>query len=106
MSKVNKSTLKKLFGEIPFSAELYWAIKQRSNPVFSRYSLQHLNEHLPEICEVFSQHKQPEKKGVQIFTLGVMHLWMDIVTLISLALSSRGFAVTMGYYPYMDWFTD
>jgi hypothetical protein len=47
MNFSGKEALKELLGEIPLTAELYWLVRQRNQPV-SRFSLKHLQENLPD----------------------------------------------------------
>lgn len=51
MRVAGKEAVKTLLGEIPFTAELYWLLRQRGKPIQSRFSLKHLQLQLPEILE-------------------------------------------------------
>jgi hypothetical protein len=42
MEKSNKETLKRFLGGIPLAAELYWLVRQKDNPIHSRFSLKAL----------------------------------------------------------------
>ena len=37
-----KETIKNILGQIPFTAELYWLVRQRGGPLHSRFSLRGL----------------------------------------------------------------
>ena len=39
MKVVGKEVVKQLLGEVPFTAELYWLLRQRGKPLQSRFSL-------------------------------------------------------------------
>ncbi|MHC1740419.1 MAG: hypothetical protein AB9897_04840 [Anaerolineaceae bacterium] len=108
MRTSQKETLKRFLGEIPLTAELYWLVRQKGMPISSRFSLQKLNQNLPEIVAQIKEikpksHNENPKK---VFIFGSMHLWINVVALTALGLSADGNDVTFGYYPYADWFTD
>ena len=65
MSASRKETIKNIIGQIPFSAELYWLIRQRGQPIQSRFSLKNLNANLPEIKQqvsILRENAEPGKK--------------------------------------------
>ncbi len=107
MAKSNKETLKRFLGGIPLAAELYWLVRQKDNPIHSRFSLKALHEALPEMVEDV-KHVRPtaqvERKKVFIFA--TLHYWIEQTTITALGLAADNHDVTLGYYPYFDWFTD
>ncbi len=107
MKTGNKDTLKRVLGEIPLTAELYWLVRQQKNPIHSRFALRHLQEKLPEMVE--ETKKLSEKKpatGKKIFLFATLHFWIEQAVITALGLVAEGNHVTFGYYPYGDWFTD
>ena len=107
MAKSNKETLKRFLGGIPLAAELYWLVRQKDNPVHSRFSLKALHEAQPEMVEDVKQIRptaQVERKKVFIFAS--LHYWIEQTTITALGLAADNHDVTLGYYPYFDWFTD
>ena len=103
----NKETLKRFLGGIPLTAELYWLVRQKENPIHSRFSLKSLHEALPEMVEEVKRIRPtaqvPKKK---IFIFATLHYWIEQATLTALGLAADNHDVTLGYYPYFDWFTD
>ncbi len=107
MAKDNKETLKRFLGGIPLAAELYWLVRQKENPIHSRFSLKSLHEALPQAVEEVKRVRstsQVEKKKVFIFA--ALHYWIEQATITALGLAADNHDVTLGFYPYFDWFTD
>ncbi|MHB8089044.1 MAG: capsular polysaccharide export protein, LipB/KpsS family [Anaerolineaceae bacterium] len=103
----NKETLKRFLGGIPLTAELYWLVRQRDNPTHSRFSLKALHEALPSMVEEVKKirpHSQVQKKKVFIFA--ALHYWIEQAAITGLGLAADNHDVTLGFYPYFDWFTD
>lgn len=103
----NKETLKRFLGGIPLTAELYWLVRQRDNPTHSRFSLKALHEALPSMVEEVKKirpQSQVQKKKVFIFA--ALHYWIEQATITGLGLAADNHDVTLGFYPYFDWFTD
>lgn len=103
----NKETLKRFLGGIPLTAELYWLVRQKDNPVHSRFSLKSLHEALPTMVEEVKKirpHSQVEKKKVFIFA--ALHYWIEQAAITAMGLAADNHDVTLGFYPYFDWFTD
>ena len=107
MDKSNKETLKRFLGGIPLAAELYWLVRQKDNPIHSRFSLKALNEALPEMVADVKRIRPsaavPRKK---VFIFASLHYWIDQTTITAMGLAADNHDVTLGYYPYFDWFTD
>jgi hypothetical protein len=51
MKVAGKEVVKQLLGEVPFTAELYWLLRQRGKPLQSRFSLRHLQAEMPELVK-------------------------------------------------------
>ncbi|MBA3075029.1 MAG: hypothetical protein FP831_15605 [Anaerolineae bacterium] len=103
----NKETLKRFLGGIPLTAELYWLVRQRDNPTHSRFSLKALHEALPSMVEEVKKirpQSQVQKKKVFIFA--ALHYWIEQAAITALGLAADNHDVTLGFYPYFDWFTD
>lgn len=103
----NKETLKRFLGGIPLTAELYWLVRQRDNPTHSRFSLKSLHEALPSMVEEVKKirpQSQVQKKKVFIFA--ALHYWIEQAAITALGLAADNHDVTLGFYPYFDWFTD
>lgn len=102
MTIVGKETIKNFFGNIPYTAELYWLFRQQGKPI-NRFSLQKLERHLPELVKHASQLQATSVKGKKIFVFATLHYWIEHATLLSLSLAALGHQVTLGYLPFCEW---
>ena len=99
-----KNIIKKVLGQVPFTAEIYWLIRHRDKSLNSRFSLSKLNDNLPNICsqiENMPPLEDGEKKN--IFVFASLHYWISHATITGLVLRGMGHHVTLGYLPYHDW---
>jgi hypothetical protein len=103
MLSARRETLKNILGQIPFSAELYWLIRQRGRPIRSRFTLKNLNDHLPEITKQAAALRANARPGKKVFVFATLHYWIEHAALLSMALASQGHKVTFGFLPYSDW---
>ena len=103
MLSSSKETVKTILGQIPFTAELYWLIRQRGKPIQSHFSLKSLNENLPQIVEQALALKKQAETGKRILIFATLHYWIEHATLMGAALAAQGHKVTLGYLPYSDW---
>ncbi len=109
MIKTNKDTIKRFFGEIPFTAELYWLMSQQKKSVTSRYALHHLQENMAEMVADAAAIRKNSKvtgKVKKIFVFATLHYWIEQAAITALGLAAEGNNVTFGFYPYCDWYTD
>ncbi len=103
MKAAGKEAVKQLLGEVPFTAELYWLLRQRNKPLQSRFSLRHLQAELPEIVKEAAALKSQAAVGRKVFVFATLHYWIEHAALLSAALSAQGHKVTLGYLPYAEW---
>jgi len=103
MTPTLKPTLKRIFGEVPLTAEFYWYLRQAGQPVNQTFSLQHLEEGLEQwrAQALTAAERNPAGKRVLIFA--TLHYWIEHATLIGLALAGLGHEVTLIYLPYGKW---
>lgn len=105
----NKETIKQLLGYLPWTAEMYYLLRQQYNkPLQSRFTLEELEKNLPKILEdiagVDGSVKTTDPKKVFIFAS--LHYWITHASVVGLGLAALGHDVTLGYLPYEDWLTD
>jgi hypothetical protein len=96
------SRAKDFLGELPFTAELYWLIRNPEKKVFSRFSLEALKARLPKLVEEVEPYANTAKQGKKIFLFASMHIWISHTVVTGLALRGLGHEVTVGYLPYGD----
>ncbi|MBM3143722.1 MAG: hypothetical protein FJ010_01885 [Chloroflexi bacterium] len=103
MTMIGSESLKKILGEFPVTADLYWRIMQQADPPVGGYLLDDVRKHLPtwldqaRAAEVKSNHP----KRVLVFS--VLRYWLEHSLLMSLALVAFGHEVTLAYLPYAHW---
>jgi hypothetical protein len=103
MALTSKEGIKNLLGQIPFTAELYWLMRQGGGPIKSRFSLKHLQEQLPGLVTQAQFLRQKTKPGKNIFIFATLHYWIEHASLLGISLASLGHRVTLGYLPYGEW---
>jgi len=105
----NKETIKQLLGYLPWTAEMYYLLRQQYNkPLQSRFNLEELEKNLPKILQdiagVDESVKTAEPKNIFIFAS--LHYWITHASVVGLSLAALGHDVTLGYLPFQDWSTD
>jgi hypothetical protein len=103
MKVAGKEVVKQLLGEVPFTAELYWLLRQRGKPLQSRFSLRHLQAELPELVRQAELLRKNAAPGRKIFIFATLHYWIEHAALLGMALAAQGHRVTLGFLPYAEW---
>ncbi len=100
-----KSTtiIKEVLGEIPWTAELYWLMRQKGKTFNSHFTLKGLEEHLPDLMKAVKQQRAEAEPGKKIFVFATLHYWIEHAALLSLALAAQGHEVFFAYLPYSEW---
>jgi hypothetical protein len=107
MADEKTSTFKRILGNIPLTAELYWLVRKNSNGVNTRFALRHLQEVMPElVSEALAAKKNAKFAGKKVFVFAAMHYWIEQATITAIGLAADNNDVTLGYYPYADWHKD
>lgn len=106
MTPSGKDTIKRILGNIPFTAELYYLVRQRGKPLRTRFTLRNLQAHLPQITAQAAELRQKAPAGKKIFIFATLHYWIEHAALVGMALAAQGHKVTLGYLPYADWQND
>ncbi len=100
------SKVKHLLGELPFTAEIYWQLRQRGKPPRKKFSLQQTEQRLPIWVSEASQalkNNHPHGAAKRIFLFSTLRLWIEHSALLSVALAGRGHQVTLCFLPYYFW---
>jgi hypothetical protein len=101
--------LKEILGVLPYTAELYWQLRQPGKPVTPRFDLHRLKKHLPEWRASAIEAAQrggggwdtPPRRQVLMFA--TQRYWIEHVTLMGMALAAQGHKVMAAYTPYAEW---
>ena len=98
-----KNVIKSVLGQVPFTAELYWLMRNDKN-INSRFSLKNLDHHLPQmVADAEALRKKTKCEGKNIFIFATLHYWIEHAAVMGITLAGLGHKVTMGYLPFHDW---
>jgi hypothetical protein len=100
---MNKTSIKKILGEIPYAAELYWGLIQRHKAWQSHFDLDLLESNLAKAVEETEPFYNAAKTRKSIFIFASLHYWIEFSTFLSLAMAGKGHAVTLSFLPYSSW---
>lgn len=107
MNLVTKQQLKQVLGSVPWTAELYWQLRQPGKPLSKSFSLRRIENALPEWLSMAGEARQenlasnmPKKRLLVFLTL---RYWIEHGSLLSLALAGLGHEVTLAYLPYSNY---
>jgi hypothetical protein len=89
-------------GELPFTAELDWALRGRRVPV-KGFKLDELQQHLPAWVRAAEASPLRGQTGRKALVFATLHYWLTHAALLSLALAGAGNEVTLAYLPYSNW---
>ena len=76
MRLTGKQVVKQLLGQIPFTAELYWLLRQNGRPIHTRFSLKHLQTELPDIVAQAAELRKDKGPGRKVFIFATLHYWI------------------------------
>ena len=102
----NKEILKKILGELPFTAEVYQLLRQTDRPLPNNFSLRDIRQVLPEVVSVAQNKRAESRPGKKVFMFASTNYWLEHAVVTGLALVGLGHDVTLGYYPYSRWHVD
>jgi hypothetical protein len=95
--------IKTLLGNIPFTAELYWYLRQGGKPPVGGYSLDRLKQAIPGWVSQASRLQVINRTGKKVLVFTMLRYWLEQTSITSLALSALGHDVTLAYLPYAHW---
>jgi len=99
---ITKTTAKKILGEMPLTAEVYWYLRQGGKPPRTGYKLDKIQERLPLLVEQTTAAIRPNKSGKNVLIFATLHFWIAHGTVLGLALAAQGHQVTLAYLPYSN----
>jgi hypothetical protein len=97
------SKLKRILGEIPYTAELYWRLRQRDSETTVGLNLSRLKSNLPGWVEAAANARKSAPAGKKVLVFGMIHYWIEYCALLSTALAGMGHDVTLATLPYAHW---
>lgn len=104
-TRPSKIMLKKVLGEIPLTAELYWQLRQQGKPLSKSFSLHKTQKYLPQWISQAEAARLSTKnvQGKNILMFTTLRYWIEHSTLLGLALSALGHEVNLAYLPVNNW---
>jgi hypothetical protein len=100
---INKAAFKRLLGEVPLTAEIYWQLRQNGKPLSKSFSLRRTQKRLPLWLAEAEAARQHAPRGRKIWIFATLRYWIEHATLLSVALAGLGHTVTLAYLPYAGW---
>ncbi len=100
---MNRRNIKKIFGELPYTVEIYWHLVQRHKPWQAHFNLDTLSALLPEAVQQAETILPSRNVGKKIFIFATLHYWIEYSALLGVALAGRGHRVTFSFLPYASW---
>jgi len=98
-----RERLKKILGEIPLTAEIYWLARRTEEPTNTGFSLRNIKPVLPDAVAEVVKLRRSAPAGKKVFLFSSIHKWLEINVFLGLALAGQGHEVTLGYYPFGEW---
>lgn len=95
--------VKNLIGELPFSADIYWLLRNRGRKFHSRFDMEALAARLPEVMAQVEPFIGSAPRGKKVFIFASWHFWIMHTALSGLTLRGLGHEVTLAYLPYSDY---
>lgn len=98
-----KDRLKDMLGELPYTAEAYWYLRQVGRHPVGDFALPGLEISLAgwQVQAGLSSQKKPPGKKIVVFA--TLNYWIEQAALTSMALVGLGHQVTLAYLPYKQW---
>ena len=99
-----KAIAKKILGELPLTADIYWLLQQSEEPPTKNYYLNKLENALPLwVDQVNNCDTRSKNHGKRVLMFAALHYWISHITLIGTTLSGLGHDVDLMYLPYARW---
>jgi len=101
--------LKDFLGVLPYTAELYWQLRQPGKPITPRFDLHRLKKYLPEWRSAVIEGTRRQagwwggSPGRWVLMFATQRYWIEHVSLLGMALAAQGHKVILAYTPYGEW---
>jgi hypothetical protein len=99
----NKNTLREFLGDLPFTAEIDWMLRQKNRPRNDHFNLDRLQKSLPAARAVVEPFAKNAKRGKNVLFFATLHYWIEQSAYLGLALAGLGHKVTLLTLPYSEW---
>ncbi len=99
----SKATAKKILGDLPLTADIYWLLRQSEAPPTKAFYLNKLEAALPHWTEQVTKSDYISQPGKRVLIFAALHYWISHVALLGTALSGLGHKVVLAYLPHAKW---
>ncbi len=99
----NKSTLKNILGDLPFTAEIDWMLRSKNRPRKDHFNLDRLQKSLPAARAVVEPFAKSAPRGKKVLFFATLHYWIEQSAYLGLVLAGLGHDVTLLTLPYSEW---
>ncbi len=99
----SKATVKRILGELPFTAELYWQYRQDGKPLSESFSLRRTEKWLPVWRSQVEAAASRHTAGKNVLIFATLRYWIEHAVLLGFALAGLGHRVRLAYLPYANW---
>ena len=104
MSVFSRASVKRLLGDLPYTAEIYWHLRQRGRPLSKSFSLRRLEKALPGWLEqVQTARGAHAPTGRRVLIFATLRYWIEHAVLLGMSLAGQGHEVTLVYLPYANY---
>jgi hypothetical protein len=98
-----KNTLRELLGDLPFTAEIDWMLRQKNRPRKDHFNLDRLQKSLLAARAVVEPIAKNAKRGKNVLFFATLHYWIEQSAYLGLVLAGMGHDVTLLTLPYSEW---
>lgn len=101
-----KNRIKDFIGTLPYSAELFWAVRGSRRPWSAHYRLGGIKDVLTQSVHEVQHYAKRNAHPKKVFIFASLHYWIEQAGLIALALAGQGHKVQLSYLPFAEWDKD
>lgn len=101
-----RNRIKDFIGSIPYSAELFWAVRGAHRPWSAHYRLGGIKDVLTQSVHEVGVNAVANPNPKKVFIFASLHYWIEQAGLIALALAGQGHEVKLAYLPFAEWDKD
>lgn len=100
---LKKNAVKNFLGDLPFTAEIDWLLRQKNRPRKDHFNLDRLQKSLPAARVVVEPIAKKAKPGRKVLFFATLHYWIEQSAFLGLTLAGLGHKVTLLTLPYSEW---
>lgn len=100
MNHFNRTKVKEILGGLPLTAELYWYMRMSNHRVTGGFSMDYLQNKLPEWRKDVQAITRPLNGSKKIALFGMRNFWLQHLSAMGLALAGLGHKVSLCFLPF------